>query len=131
MWPSPYLQKNVVMHAREKNNFRLIYANKADGNPHKKHKIIEQLWIFRVDLILVVRFRKCVLPEGLAKEPPTVLKITEWLDLIGYTMVSTISICNFVAKTTTDAFKQVPEPFQRFLHHQLGTLMKLYMYNGG
>ena len=33
-----------------------------------------------------MRFRKCVRPEGLAKEPPQIMNIPKRLDFIGYTM---------------------------------------------
>ena len=56
-------------------------------------------------------FRKCILPEGLAKEPPKMLKIPKCLDFVDYPLVLTISICKFDAKTTPDAFKHVPDPF--------------------
>ena len=56
-------------------------------------------------------FRKCILPRGLAKEPPKMLKIPKCVDIIGYTMVLTILTCNFYAKNTPDAFKHVPDLF--------------------
>jgi len=67
--------------------------------------------IFRVVFLFWgVRFRKCVLPDGLAEEPPKIMKIPKCLDLIGYSMVSTNFICKFDVKNTTDAFKHVPDP---------------------
>ena len=50
---------------------------------------INDIW---VDFCSGCIFRKCVLPEGLAKEPPEMLKILEWLDLVDFTMLSPISI---------------------------------------
>ena len=65
------------LHARGKTNFLLIYTYKADGNTHNKHKSLEfnGIAIFRVDLFLGSVVRKCVLPKGLAKELPKMLKI--------------------------------------------------------
>ena len=56
-----------------------------------------------------VRFVKHVLPEGLAKEIPQIVKIRKCLDLIDCAMVSPIS--TFDAKNTSDAFKHVPDLF--------------------
>jgi len=56
-------------------------------------------------------FRKCVLPEGLAKESPQMMKIPKCLDLIGYTMVIPISTCKFDATYTPVANEHVPDLF--------------------
>ena len=52
---------------------------------------------------------KCVIPEGVAKEPPKIMKITKCLDSIDFTMVLTISICKFDATYTPDVFKHIPD----------------------
>ena len=62
-----------------------------------------------------VRFRTCVLPEGLTKELFKVMKIQTCLDIIGYTMVLTIPICKSDAQNITDAFKHVPELLRLFI----------------
>jgi len=54
---------------------------------------------------------KCVLPEGLAKGPPKILKIPKSLDLSDCTMVLPITIGKFDAKDTPCAFKHVPGMF--------------------
>ena len=59
-------------------------------------------------------FRKCVLPEGLAKEPPQIRKNPKCLDLIGYTMFLTVSTCKLDTKHTPDAFKYIPDQFGGF-----------------
>jgi len=55
--------------------------------------------IFRVGFVLGMRFRKCVLPKGLANEPPQIMQIHKCLDVIGYTMVSIISYTMSMPKT--------------------------------
>jgi len=57
-------------------------------------------------------FRKGVLPEGLAKEPPQKMKILNYSNNIGYTIISTNSTWNFDTKNTSDAFKHVPTNFE-------------------
>jgi len=56
-------------------------------------------------------FLKCVLPEGLAKELPKIVKYPERLDLIDCTMVVPISTCNFHTQNTPDAIKHIPDVF--------------------
>ena len=69
-----------------------------------------ELAIFGVDFFFGGGiFRKCVLPEGLAKTPPNMMKLPTCLDLIDYTMVLTISICKFDAENTPNAFKHAPD----------------------
>jgi len=67
-----------------------------------------------------VRFRKCVLPKGLAQEPMEMFKIPKCLDLIGYPMVLTIPTYNVYAKGTTDAFNVSPTRFEHFSVNILG-----------
>jgi len=63
----------------------------------------------RIDYFYAFFFRKYVLPEGLAKEPPKMLKIHKRLDPVDCTMTLIISTCKFDANATTDAFKHIPE----------------------
>ena len=42
-------------------------------------------------------FRTCVLPEGLATEPPKMLKLSKYVDLIACAMVLAISTYTFNA----------------------------------
>ena len=46
---------------------------------------------------MCVAFFENVIPEGLAKEPPEMLKIPNCLDLIDFTMVLFIATCEFNA----------------------------------
>ena len=55
--------------------------------------------MFRVDFVLGMRFGKCVLPKGLAKESPKNMKIQTYWDLLGYTMVLTTPHANSMQKT--------------------------------
>ena len=68
----------------------------------------------RGDIVFGVRFRKCVLPQGLAKEAPKIMKIPKSLCQIGYTMILTTSRCDFDAKPTVEALEHLPEPFRMF-----------------
>ena len=70
----------------------------------------DSIWI---ELCFGCVFRKCVLPGGLAKEPPEMLKISKRLDSIDFMMVVTTPTCKFDAKITPDAFKHVPDLFWR------------------
>ena len=66
------------------------------------------IWI---DFVLGCVVRKCVLPEGLAKELPKVLNMQKCLDSIDCTMVLTIPTYKFDSQNTPDAFKHVPDLF--------------------
>ena len=55
--------------------------------------------------------RKCVHPEGLAKELPKMVKILKCLGLIDSAMVITISICKFDANNIPDVFKHITDLF--------------------
>ena len=69
----------------------------SDGYKHtkrtetqiQKHKSVKfrGIAMFRVGLCWGALFRNYVLPEGLAKEPPKLMKTPKRLDLIGYIMV--------------------------------------------
>ena len=100
---------------------KLIFAwnthQQIDGNTKRNTTPLNltelqyfELFLFGV-CVCVRFFRKCVLPEGLAREPPKTMKISKRLDLIGYTMVSTSFICKSGAKTFTSSFKHVPGVF--------------------
>jgi len=56
-------------------------------------------------------FRKLVLPRGLAKEHPEMLKIAKYLVLIDCTRVLPISACKSDAKSIPDAFRHVSDLF--------------------
>ena len=72
-----------------------------------------QIWIINIWCLLRFGcvFRKCVLPEGLAKELPEMMKIPKSLDLIDCTMVLTMSTCEFDAESAPDAIKHIPDLF--------------------
>jgi len=88
----------------------LIYTYKADWNPNTNTNFVKfnGLAIFKIDFAGGDTFRKCVLPEGLAKELHKIMKIPNSLDLIGYTMVLTIFTWTCDAQTTTDASNTSP-----------------------
>ena len=79
------------------------------GSPqlHTLH-IENRIW---VRFSFWVRLRKCVLPEGPAKELPKVMKIYKCCVLIDCTMVLPISKCEFDAENTPDALKHIPDLF--------------------
>jgi len=56
-------------------------------------------------------FRKCVLPDGLAKELRGMTKILKRFDLSDCAMVLTISTCKLDANNTPDALKHIPDLF--------------------
>jgi len=56
-------------------------------------------------------FRKCVVPEGLAKEFPQITQILQCLGSIDYMTVSPISTCQCDAKNSPDALKHLPDLF--------------------
>ena len=62
-------------------------------------------------VLFCVRFQKCVLPEGLAKELLQIMHIPKYSELIDYAMVLLIATCKFDAKNITDVFKHVPDQF--------------------
>ena len=58
-------------------------------------------------------FGKCVLPEGLAREPSKMLEIQKCFDPIDHAMVFTITPYKFNATNTSDAFEHVTDLFWR------------------
>ena len=105
----------LYMHV-QKTNFRLIYTYTADWNTNLKHELSEIQRNCNIEGRFFwggCVFRKCVLPEGLAKEPLKIMKINTYLVFIGYTMVLTISTRKLDATNTPDAFKHVPDLFWR------------------
>jgi len=68
--------------------------------------------MFRLNFVLGCVFRKGVLPEGLAKELPQILKFPKCLDSIDCTMILSIATFKLDAKKNTAAFKHVPNQFR-------------------
>ena len=68
--------------------------------------------------IIVGSLRGCispryVFPDGLVNKSPKVIQIPTSWDLLDCTMVSSIATCKFNAISASDAFKHVPDLFQK------------------
>ena len=61
--------------------------------------------------VLGAFFRKYVLPEGLAKEVPKMVKMLKYFDLFDCSMFLPNLTSKFDSKTIPDAFKHVPDLF--------------------
>jgi len=93
-----------------------ISSNNPYYNPRRNWRLVGQtsietkLSVFRFGCV----FRWCVLPGGLAKELPTMIKIPKCLNLTECPLVSHITTYKpDVKKNTPDAFRHVPDLFWR------------------
>ena len=65
-------------------------------------------------LVLGCVLRKCVLPEGLAKNPPQILEIPKYLDSIDCTTGLPICTSKLDANTPTGVYEHVPDLLRFF-----------------
>ena len=102
--------------------FLIIFLYISDWVSHKKKRQPDihwkyNIWTYSLFLMCVFFFfRTCVLPEGLAKELPEIVKIPKCLDLIDCTMVLPISTCEIDAKTTQRHSNTSATCFEEFVN---------------
>lgn len=78
----------------------------------KRTELCFPAW-FGLFFVFGVFFLKCVLPEGLAKEPTEMSRIPQCLDSFDRTMILTINFHMQIRcqKETTDKFQHIPDLF--------------------